>query len=148
MEDTDEDASLALDHPPTDSFDAIIKGVADGVAPLIGVVSVLLTTIALVTLANMTLAQLPSVGGQTVSLQWIFAWPFRPVTWLIGVPWHETAVASSLMATKTVMNEFVAYRDDERPGGRRAFPEDAPDHDLCAMWLRQFRQHGHSRRRP
>lgn len=110
MEDTDEDASLALDHPPTDSFDAIIKGVADGVAPLIGVVSVLLTTIALVTLANMTLAQLPSVGGQTVSLQWIFAWPFRPVTWLVGVPWHETAVASSLMATKTVMNEFVAYR--------------------------------------
>jgi CNT family concentrative nucleoside transporter len=29
--------------------------------------------------------------------------------WLIGVPWHETAGAATLMATKTVLNEFVAY---------------------------------------
>ncbi len=105
------DAFLTVDHPPTGAFEAIIKGVADGVGPLIGVVSVLLTTIALVTLVNMALAQLPPIGGQIVSLQWIFAWPFRPVTWLIGVPWEETAVASSLMATKTVINEFVAYRN-------------------------------------
>lgn len=109
-EEMDEGASLTFDHPPTSSFDAIAKGVADGVAPLVGVVSVLLTTIALVTLANMALAQLPAIAGQTPSLQWLFAWPFRPIAWLIGVPWDETAVASSLMATKTVMNEFVAYR--------------------------------------
>lgn len=108
---TKDEASLTFDHPPAGAFDAIVKGVADGVGPLIGIVSVLLTTIALVTLINMALALLPAVAGQTVSLQWIFSWPFRPVVWLIGVPWQETPVAASLMATKTVMNEFVAYRD-------------------------------------
>src|SRR3954454_19085826 len=29
--------------------------------------------------------------------------------WLIGVPWSETSAAAGLMATKTVLNEFVAY---------------------------------------
>jgi CNT family concentrative nucleoside transporter len=42
-------------------------------------------------------------------LQRVFAWPFRPVMWLIGVPWAETATAAGLMGTKTVLNEFVAY---------------------------------------
>jgi CNT family concentrative nucleoside transporter len=31
------------------------------------------------------------------------------VVWLIGIPWPETAQAATLMATKTVLNEFVAY---------------------------------------
>jgi CNT family concentrative nucleoside transporter len=44
-----------------------------------------------------------------VSLQFIFAWAFRPVMWLIGVPANEVATAASLMATKTVLNEFIAY---------------------------------------
>lgn len=106
-----EDARLIVEHPPTGAFDAIVKGVADGVGPLVGVVSVLLTTIALVTLVNMALAHLPAVGGETPSLQWAFAFLFRPVVWLIGVPWSESAQAAALMATKTVVNEFVAYRD-------------------------------------
>ena len=30
---------------------------------------------------------------------------------MIGVPWDQSAAAASLMATKTVLNEFVAYLD-------------------------------------
>ena len=29
--------------------------------------------------------------------------------WLIGIPWAEAGTAAHLMATKTVLNEFVAY---------------------------------------
>jgi CNT family concentrative nucleoside transporter len=29
--------------------------------------------------------------------------------WLVGVPWHETKTAATLMGTKTVLNELVAY---------------------------------------
>jgi CNT family concentrative nucleoside transporter len=54
---------------------------------------------------------LPHTGGVPVTLQRIFALPFRPLLWLAGVPWQETAVAAPLMATKTVLNEFVAYLD-------------------------------------
>ncbi|WP_036296069.1 NupC/NupG family nucleoside CNT transporter [Methylosinus sp. PW1] len=105
------EARLAVENPPTGAFDAIVKGVSEGVGPLVGVVSMLLTTIALVTLANMALAHLPQLGGETPSLQLAFAYAFRPIVWLIGVPWSETPAAAALMATKTVVNEFVAYRD-------------------------------------
>ncbi|WP_400770097.1 NupC/NupG family nucleoside CNT transporter [Methylosinus sporium] len=105
------EARLAVENPPAGAFDAIVKGVSDGVGPLVGVVSMLLTTIALVTLANMALAHLPQLGGETPSLQLAFAYAFRPIVWLIGVPWGETPAAAALMATKTVVNEFVAYRD-------------------------------------
>ena len=66
-------------------------------------------TVALVAMANMALGLLPDWGGSAVTLQRLFALPFRPVLWLIGVPWAESATASTLMATKTVLNEFVAY---------------------------------------
>ena len=31
--------------------------------------------------------------------------------WLIGVPGEDTAAAATLMGTKTVLNEFIAYVD-------------------------------------
>jgi CNT family concentrative nucleoside transporter len=32
-----------------------------------------------------------------------------PLMWLIGIPWSEAPAAGSLMAIKTVLNEFIAY---------------------------------------
>ena len=39
----------------------------------------------------------------------ILGYLFAPVAWLIGIPWSESLVAGSLLGTKTVINEFVAY---------------------------------------
>jgi CNT family concentrative nucleoside transporter len=36
------------------------------------------------------------------------------VVWLMGVPWKEAPIAGSLMGTKTVLNEFLAYLDMSR----------------------------------
>ena len=77
------------------------------VAPLVGIVTVLIVTVALVALVNIVLGQLPGA----ITLQALFAYLFRPVMWVIGVPWPETAQAAALMGTKTVLNEFVAYVD-------------------------------------
>jgi CNT family concentrative nucleoside transporter len=66
----------------------------------------------------MAFGLLPLWDDAPVTLQRLFALPFRPVMWLIGVPWHETGGAATLMATKTVLNEFVAYLDfSTLPGG-------------------------------
>jgi CNT family concentrative nucleoside transporter len=89
----------------------VVKGTADGIPVLVGIVATLLVTVALVSLINMVLGLAPDWGGQPPTLQRLFALPFRPVMWLIGIPWNETALASGLMATKTVLNEFVAYVD-------------------------------------
>src|SRR5499427_880206 len=100
-------AEITVGEEPTGAFDALVKGTRDGVGPLVGIVTVLLVTVALVALVNMALGQLP--GG--ITLQGLFALLFRPVMWLIGVPWAESAQAAALMGTKTVLNEFVAYAD-------------------------------------
>jgi CNT family concentrative nucleoside transporter len=83
----------------------------DGVPILVAIIATLLVTIALVALVNMGLALLPDWSDAPVTLQRLFALPFRPVLWLIGVPWAETQASATLMATKTVLNEFVAYLD-------------------------------------
>ncbi|MEJ1976207.1 MAG: nucleoside transporter C-terminal domain-containing protein [Acetobacteraceae bacterium] len=90
------------------SLEAIVRGTAEGVGPLVGITTTLLVTISLVALLNMALAALP-LGGEAMTLQRLFAYPFRPVMWLIGIPWHETQTAALLMGTKTVLNEFVGY---------------------------------------
>jgi CNT family concentrative nucleoside transporter len=100
-------AEITVGEEPTSAFDALVRGTRDGVAPLVGIVTVLLVTVGLVALVNMALGQLP--GG--VTLQGLFALLFRPVMWLIGIPWSETPQAAALMGTKTVLNEFVAYVD-------------------------------------
>lgn len=106
-----ENAAVArLDHaPPASWLDAITTGTADGVGPLVGITTTLLVTVALVTLVNIGLSHVPFAG--TLTLQGLFALVFRPVVWLIGVPWSESATAATLMGTKTVLNELVAYID-------------------------------------
>ena len=101
--------AAALDHArASGSIDALLRGTSDGVGVAVGIVASLLVTVSLVALANLALGALPLPGGPW-TLQGVFAVPFRPVMWLIGVPWAETGTAALLMGTKTVLNEFVAY---------------------------------------
>ena len=86
-----------------------MKGTIDGVPVLVGIVATLLVAVAFVALINAALGELPHWGDAAITLQRIFAWPFRPVMWLIGLPWDEAGTAATLMGTKTVLNEFVAY---------------------------------------
>ena len=34
---------------------------------------------------------------------------FAPLAWLIGIPWSEAGAAGSLLGTKIVLNEIMAY---------------------------------------
>jgi CNT family concentrative nucleoside transporter len=105
FEPSDDEAHLVQEHAPVSWVDAIIKGTADGVPVVVGIITVLLVAITMVTLVNMALGLLPF----PVTLQGLLAWPFQPLMWLLGIPWAETQAAATLMATKTVLNEFVAY---------------------------------------
>ena len=90
-------------------MDAITKGTGDGLRLMLNVAAMLIVLVALVALINSLLALLPAVGGQDISLQAVFGWLFAPLVWLMGIPWSEAPLAGSLMGTKTVLNEFLAY---------------------------------------
>jgi CNT family concentrative nucleoside transporter len=103
---------VSVDHVrPASTLDAITSGTADGVGPLVGITTTLLVTVALVTLLNMLLAKIPFAPPGSITLQGLFALVFRPIVWLIGIPWAQTQAAATLMGTKTVLNELVAYLD-------------------------------------
>ena len=78
---------------------------------LLNIVAMLIVLIALVSLVNICLGALPSVHGAPLTLQRMLGWGFAPLAWSLGVPWHEAALAGSLLGTKTILNELVAYLD-------------------------------------
>src|SRR5882724_11868145 len=102
---------LAIQDPPDSSMDAIAKGTRDGIVFLANIVASLVVLVALVALFNSILNLLPDLDGAPITLQRLFAFAFRPIMWLIGIPGPETAAAATLMSTKTVLNEFIAYVD-------------------------------------
>ncbi|MBI2472148.1 MAG: nucleoside:proton symporter [Planctomycetes bacterium] len=102
---------LTLLQQATNSMDAITKGTLEGINLLINIISMLIVLIALVYLTNKALGLLPAIGAQPVTLQRILGCIMSPVAWLIGIPWSEALTAGSLMGTKTILNEFIAYID-------------------------------------
>jgi CNT family concentrative nucleoside transporter len=93
------------------SMDAITKGTLEGIHLLINIISMLIVLIAFVYLANKALSLLPDLGNQPITLQRILGYLMSPVVWLMGIPWKEAFTAGSLMGTKTILNEFIAYID-------------------------------------
>src|SRR5438094_1377823 len=104
-------ATLAMQDPPVSAMDAVAKGTRDGIVFLANIIAMLVVLVALVSLANSVLGLLPELFGEKVTLQRLFAWVFRPVMWLIGIPGDDVPTAAALMGTKTVLNEFIAYVD-------------------------------------
>ncbi|NPU10331.1 nucleoside:proton symporter [Bradyrhizobium sp. 83002] len=97
------------DMQASSTMDAIVKGTSAGLELLMNIVALLLVLVALVYLANAILSLLPAVGGAAISLQRLLGLLMAPVCWLMGLPWSQAVTAGSLMGTKTVLNELIAY---------------------------------------
>jgi CNT family concentrative nucleoside transporter len=83
------------------SMDALTRGTLEGAQLLLNIVAMLLVFVALVALVNLVIAP--------YTLQGMLGWLLAPLAWLAGIPWSEAQAAGSLLGTKTVVNEFVAY---------------------------------------
>jgi CNT family concentrative nucleoside transporter len=97
------------------TMDAIVKGTVAGLELLLNIVAMLIVLVALVYLANAILGLLPDVGGK-ISLQRMLGYLMAPVCWLMGLPWPQAIIAGTLMGTKTVLNELIAYVDLSKLG--------------------------------
>lgn len=101
-------------NPASGSMDAIVKGTSDGIGLLINITGMLIVLVALVAMADQILGFFPDVAGSPLSLSRIFGFAFRPLMWLIGIPWAESETAGMLMGTKTALNELLAYLEMSR----------------------------------
>lgn len=104
--------ALRLRTGSTDSnvIEAAASGAAQGVQLAINVAAMLMAFVALVALLNFLLGWAGGLAGYPqLSLQGILGFVLRPLAWVMGVPWADTAYVGSLIGIKTSLNEFVAY---------------------------------------
>src|SRR5258708_3352833 len=90
---------------------AISRGTIDGLHLALNVGAMLITFLALLALVNAMMGGIhnwPHMTWFPQNLQTIFGWIFSPVSWLIGIPWHDAPQIGNLLGTRTVLNEFVA----------------------------------------
>jgi CNT family concentrative nucleoside transporter len=72
----------------------------------------LLAFVALIAMLNDGIAALGTVIGiEELTLQRILGFVFAPLAWLMGIPWEDAPAVGGLLGIKTVLNEFIAYRD-------------------------------------
>src|SRR5690606_8253338 len=86
------------------------NGAAQGVQLAINVAAMLMAVIALIALLNAGLGWAGGlVGLESLSLQSRLGTILRPLAWVMGVPWQDTAYVGGLLGLKASLNEFVAY---------------------------------------
>jgi CNT family concentrative nucleoside transporter len=103
------EGGLLLPHEANSSMEAVTQGTIAGLRLLAYIAAMLLVFVAIVDLANELLTLLPEVADKPLSLERLLGWLMAPVAWLMGIPWTESQTAGSLLGTKTVLNELLAY---------------------------------------
>jgi CNT family concentrative nucleoside transporter len=104
--------NVKLDVPNTDVnvLDAAARGTSEGLQLMLNVIAMLVSFIALVALVNGGFGLIHSyISWFPSNLQTVLGWIFRPVAWAMGVSWQDSEIVGSLLGTRMVLNEFIAY---------------------------------------
>ncbi len=104
------DTDFKVRTPWANMIDAAAQGAGDGLKLALNVGAMLLAFIALVALVNGLLGPVGGwIGLPGLNLEMILGFLFRPLAWVMGVPWAEADAVGTLLGLKTAANEFVAY---------------------------------------
>ncbi|MFQ5798571.1 MAG: NupC/NupG family nucleoside CNT transporter [Bacteroidota bacterium] len=112
---------VKVEKTTSNVIEAAAAGASTGLQLALNVAAMLLAFIALIALANYALEAIGSATGlnevlqekygQPLRLQLIFGVILQFLAVAIGVPWQDALNLGSLVGTKMVLNEFVAYLD-------------------------------------
>lgn len=107
---TDSQPEANDSEKPSNVLEAMAGGASAGMQLALNVGAMLIAFVALIALINGILG---GVGGwfgyADLTLQSIFGWVFKPLAYLIGVSWEESAIAGQMIGMKLAVNEFVGY---------------------------------------
>lgn len=100
---TGQSVKLVLERQGSNLLDAIALGVRDGLHLALNIAAMLIAFYSLIALVNWPLA------AAGTSLQSILGHALAPFAWALGVNWQDAASVGSLLGTKVVANELIAY---------------------------------------
>src|SRR6056297_828961 len=113
---TQSGAKMTIERPDANGIDAAASGAKLGLKLAANVGAMLLAFIALLAMGNFFLYHFGEITGlhailpgADLKIETLLGWVFAPIAFLIGVPWDDAVNMGSLIGTKIVLNEFVAY---------------------------------------
>jgi len=99
-------------HKDANILGAIARGTIDGGQLAFNVAIMLISFLALIAMVNGMMGWTHNhFAFFPQSIQKVLGVIFAPVAWLIGVPGKDIGAVGSLLGTRTVINELVAYSD-------------------------------------
>jgi len=105
-----------VDDAPVDSsrnlLDAAANGTIDGMKLAANVGAMLIAFIALVSLLDGLIGLIPmGEGNPALTLQRLLGWACAPIAFLMGIPWGEANQVGSILGTRVVVNEILAFQE-------------------------------------
>ena len=89
---------------------AIARGTTDGLHLALNIAAMLISFLALIALVDGIFGWTHNhVAWFPQSLESVLGAVFAPIAWLIGIPWHDCPTIGSLLGTRMVLNELVAF---------------------------------------
>jgi concentrative nucleoside transporter, CNT family len=122
-EDFNKKLEVSKEKIGTNALESISNGTLQGLSLALNVGAMLLVFIALIAMANFIFSDIIGhytglnekvaslTNGQypVLSLQFMLGYILKPLAWLMGVSWADSALVGQLLGEKTILNEFVAY---------------------------------------
>lgn len=107
---------MSVEKPDANGIDAAATGAGVGLKLAANVGAMLLAFIALLAMGNYFLFEIGEITGLNaafpdfnLTIESLLGWVIAPVAFIVGVPWVDAVNMGSLLGTKVVLNEFVAY---------------------------------------
>lgn len=114
--DTKGEVKMDVEQTDANGIDAAATGATVGLKLAANVAAMLLAFIALLAMGNYMLEWFGDVTGistlvpaDSLRIETILGWLIAPIAFIVGVPWQDAINMGSLLGTKIVLNEFVAY---------------------------------------
>lgn len=110
------DVKMKIEQTDANGIDAAASGATTGLKLAANVGAMLLAFIALLAMGNYFLESIGGITGinsmipdGSLRIEKVLGWIIAPVAYVVGVPWGDAVNLGSLLGTKVVLNEFVAY---------------------------------------
>jgi CNT family concentrative nucleoside transporter len=116
------DIKITKDKIGSNILDAIANGTSSGLKLAVNVAAMLIAFIALIYFINFIFGKIGDwthlnnlIAGMTggiytkISMQFLLGYILAPLTWLIGVNWHDMTLVGQLLGEKIILNEMIGY---------------------------------------
>lgn len=95
----------------TSVLGAAVSGATMSFQLVSGIISILIAVVSFVAFLNGMLSWFGGhVDADYLSLEMILGKLFIPLAWVLGISWIDCEHVANIIATKTIINEFVAFK--------------------------------------